>query len=155
MKKTVISLAVVSCFALGATLAQANPYYHTTESGKYGGGTSLNTSYNCCAQYTGQSGARNQSGQIGAPGAKVNAQQSQSFAIDPGYKHDDGNTLSFFRRADAVISNKEPTDTAKYGAGKDAVKTHGSYGIPYGGTGDTHGEVHFSDKSGHTPWLNK
>ncbi|MDW7642212.1 MAG: hypothetical protein SCH10_00550 [Nitrosomonadaceae bacterium] len=155
MKKTVISLAVVSCFALGATLAQANSYYQNTETGKFGGGTSLNTSYNCCAQYTGQSGARNQSSEVGAPGAKVNSAQSQSFAIDPGYKNDDGNRMSFFRRANAVVSNVEPTDTAKYGAGKDAVKTHGSYGIPYGGTGDTKGEVHFSDKSGHNQWLNK
>lgn len=154
MKKTVISLAVVSCFALGATLAQANPYYHTTESGKYGGGTSLNTSYNCCAQYTGQSGTRNTGGVVHAPGAQVNYTQAQSFAIDPGYKNDDGNTTAWFRRADALVV-KEPTDTAKYGAGKDAAKTHGSYGIPYGGTGDTHGEIHFSDKSGHNQWLNK
>jgi hypothetical protein len=154
MKKTVISLAVVSCFALGATLAQDNPYYHTTESGKYGGGTGVNTSYNCCAQYTGQSGTRNTGGVVHAPGAQVNYTQAQSFAIDPGYKNDDGNTVPFFRRADANAV-KEPTDSAKYGAGKDAVKTHGSYGIPYGGTGDTHGEVHFSDKSGHNQWLNK
>ncbi|MFZ1545833.1 MAG: hypothetical protein WAT12_01855 [Candidatus Nitrotoga sp.] len=154
MKKNVISLAIASCFVFGASLAQAQtaipPHVNTEDAHKPFTGTGLNTSWNCCKQYTGQSGVRDQPSHINPPGKVVNHQQSQAFAIDPGYKHDDGNRLSDFRRADAVVGNNEPTDSKAYGAGKDAATTGNAQG-----SGDTLGHSVFTANSGYKQWVNK
>jgi len=155
MKKNVISLAIASCFVFGASLAQAQsisgpPPVMAEDAHAPFTGTGLNTSWNCCKQYTGQSGVRNQPGHINPPGKVVNHAQTQAFAIDPGYKNDSGNVMPHFRRADAVVANNEPTNTKMYGAGRDAATTGNSMG-----TGDTLGQVHFTPTSGFKQWLNK
>lgn len=155
MKKNVISLAIASCFVFGASLAQAQaisapPHVNAEDAHKPFTGTGLNTSWNCCKQYTGQSGIRNQPGQINPPGKVINHAQTQAFAIDPGYKNDSGNTLPFFRRADAVVGNNEPTDSKAYGPSRDAGHAGGE-----AGTGDTLGHSVFTANSGYKQWVNK
>jgi len=152
MKKTVISFAITSCFIFGASLAQAQaisapkPAMEADVAVPFSG-KGLNTPWNCCKQYGGQTGERNQPGILPATGAKINHAQTQSFTIDPGYKNDSGNTMSFFKRSDAVIANNEHTDSKKYGAGKDAATTGNS-----NGSGDTLGQSHFTANSGYHQW---
>lgn len=153
MKKNVIGLAIASCFALGATLAQAQPAVKQAmeqDPAVPFSGKGLDTAWNCCKQYEGQSGERDQPGQSHKPGAKVNHTQAQSFAVDPGYKNDDGDRRPEFRRPGSNVASSEPTDPAKYGAGKDAATT----GNP-AGTGDTLGGSHFSAKSHMGQWVSK
>lgn len=155
MKKNVISLAIASCFVFGASLAQAQaisapPPVMAEDAHEPFTGTGLNTSWNCCKQYTGQSGIRDQPAHMNPPGKVINHSQTQAFDIDPGYKHDDGNRMSDFRRKTAVVANNEPTDSKAYGAGKDAATTGNS-----NGSGDTLGGSHFSSKSGYNQWVNK
>ncbi len=152
MKKTVISFAITSCFIFGASLAQAQslsapkPAMEADKAVPFSG-KGLNTPWNCCKQYTGQTGERNQPGILPATGAKINHAQTQSFTIDPGYKKDDGNTMSFFKRVDSSSANNEPTNSKKYGDGKDAATT----GRPEG-SGDTLGKSHFTANSGYKQW---
>jgi len=154
MKKNVISLAIASCFVFGASLAQAQaisapkPAFEQDKATPFTG-KGLNTPWNCCKQYIGQEGERNQPGKINPPGEKVNLAQSQSFKIDPGYKNDSGNTMPFFRRSDSVTANDEHTDSKKYGAGKDAATTGNAQG-----SGDTLGQNHFTANSGYKQWVN-
>ncbi|CAH1386153.1 hypothetical protein [Candidatus Nitrotoga sp. M5] len=153
MKKNIISLAIASSFVFGASLAQAQPAVtQAMEAPKAVpfSGKGLNTPWNCCKQYTGQTGERDQPGEMNAPGSKVNNQQSQAFDIDPGYKNDDGNRMPYFRLANAVVGNTEPTDSKEYGAGRDAANTGN-----HEGTGDTLGNSHFSAKSGFNQWIKK
>ena len=154
MKKSVISLAIASCFVFGASLAQAQaisapPHVNAEDAHSPFTGTGLNTSWNCCKQYTGQHGIRNQPGQINPPGKVVDHSQTQAFDIDPGYGKDDGNTLSHFRRADAVVANNEPTNSKSYGAGKDAATTGNAEG-----SGDTLGCSPFTANAGYKQWVN-
>jgi len=155
MKKNVISLAIASCFVFGASLAQAQaisapkPAFTADKATPFTG-KGLNTPWNCCKQYVGYDGPRNQPGEMNAPGAKINLSQAQDFKTDPGYKHDDGNTMPFFRRATSVLANNEHTDSKAYGAGKDAATTGNSQG-----SGDTLGGSHFTPNSGYKQWLNK
>ena len=165
MKKTVNLFAILSCAALVPNFAHADGHngHHlkpygadetpaATASAASGSiaftGKGLNTPFNCCTQYEGQTGERDQPAQVHAPGSVVNHGQTQSFKVDPGYKNDDGNRLSEFRRANAVVANNEHTDPAKYGAGRDAATT----GNP-AGTGDTLGGSHFTAHSGHNQWV--
>jgi len=153
MKKNIISLAIASCFVFGASLAQAQPAVTQAMKAKSATpftGQGLNTPWNCCEQYLGQSGERDQPGELNAPGEKINNQQSQAFDIDPGYKNDSGQRMPYFRLAGAVVNNNEPTDVAMYGAGRDAANTGDSMG-----TGDTLGQKHFTPKSGFKQWIKR
>lgn len=151
MKKNIIGLAVASCFAFGASVAMAQPAITPAMEADKAvpfSGKGLNTPWNCCKQYEGQSGERDQPAQKHAPGAKINHSQAQSFKVDPGYKNDDGNRLPEFRRPGTNTASSEPTDTAKYGAGRDAATT----GNP-AGTGDTLGKSHFDANSHQKQWI--
>lgn len=155
MKKNVISLAIASCFVFGASLAQAQaisapPPVSKEEAHTAFTGTGLNTSWNCCQQYTDIPGVRDQPSHMNAPGSVINHQQVRSLEIDPGYKNDDGNRMPDFRRATAVVANSEHIDSKAYGAGKDAASTGNA-----DGSGDTLGGKHFSSKSGYKQWVNK
>ena len=153
MSKNVIGMTIASCFVFGASLAMAQPAYKDAMEADKAipfSGKGLNTPWNCCKQYEGQTGERDQPAQVHAPGSVINHAQAQSFKIDPGYKNDDGNRMPMFRRASAVVANNEHTDSAKYGAGRDAATT----GNP-AGTGDTLGGSHFTAHSGHNQWVNK
>ncbi|MDO9100723.1 MAG: hypothetical protein Q8K74_06520 [Candidatus Nitrotoga sp.] len=155
MKKNVISLAIASCFVFGASLAQAQaisapkPAFTADKATPFTG-KGLNTPWNCCKQYVGFDGPRDQPGEVNAAGAKINLSQAQDFKTDPGYKNSDGNRMPMFRRANAVLANNEHTDSKAYGAGKDAATTGNAQG-----TGDTLGHSHFTPNSGHNQWVNK
>lgn len=156
MKKSIISLAIASCFVFGASLAQAQaisapkPAFEQDKATPFSG-KGLNTPWNCCKQYEGHTGdVRNQPGEINEPGKKINHSTSRSDKIDPGFKNDNGNTMPFFRRSDAVLANNEHTNSKMYGAGKDAATTGSAQG-----SGDTLGQVHFTPTSGFKQWLKK
>jgi hypothetical protein len=155
MKKSVISFAIASCFVFGASLAQAQaisapkPAMEADKATPFTG-KGLNTPWNCCKQYVGFTGERDQPGEVNKPGAKNNHSRNRDGAIDPGFKNDDGNRMPEFRRANAVLANNEPTNSKTYGAGKDAATT----GNPQG-SGDTLGNSHFTANSGHNQWVNK
>lgn len=155
MKKSIISLAIGSCFIFGASLAQAQaisapkpvmiPDMASPFTGK-----GLNTAWNCCKQYNdlGITGERDAPGQVNPPGKKINHSVNRSATIDPGYKNDDGNRMPEFMRVASLSANNEPTDTKMYGAGKDAATTGNAMG-----TGDTLGQAHFTPVSGFKQWL--
>ena len=155
MKKNVISLAIASCFVFGASLAQAQaitapkPAFEADRATPFTG-KGLNTPWNCCKQYVGFDGIRDQSGEVTKPGAKNNHSRNRDGTIDPGFKNDDGNRMPEFMRVASVSANNEPTDTKMYGAGKDAATTGNAMG-----SGDTLGAVHFTPSSGFKQWLKK
>ncbi len=155
MKKNVISLAIASCFVFGASLAQAQaisapkPAFEQDKATPFTG-KGLNTPWNCCKQYVGFDGPRDQPGEINKPGAKNNNSRNRDGTIDPGFKNDDGNRMSEFRRVDATSANNEPTDSKAYGAGKDAATTGRAQG-----SGDTLGQSHFTANSGFKQWVSK
>ena len=155
MKKNVISLAIASCFVFGASLAQAQaitapkPAMEADKATPFTG-KGLNTPWSCCKQYVGFDGERDAPGQITQPGAKNNHSRNRDGTIDPGYKNDDGNRMSEFRRVASLSANNEPTNTKMYGAGKDAATTGNAMG-----SGDTLGHVHFTPTSGFQQWLKK
>jgi hypothetical protein len=155
MKKSIISLAIASCFVLGASLAQAQaitapkPAMEQDKATPFTG-KGLNTPWNCCKQYVGFDGPRDQPGEINKPGAKNNNSRNRDEKLDPGFKNDDGNRMSEFRREASTSANNEPTDSKKYGDGKDAATTGRGEG-----SGDTLGKSHFSDKSGYNQWVKK
>ncbi|RFC35963.1 MAG: hypothetical protein DID92_2727743885 [Candidatus Nitrotoga sp. SPKER] len=155
MKKSIISLAIASCFVFGASLAQAQAISApmpamTQDKAEPFTGKGLNTPWNCCKQYVGFDGPRDQPGEVNKPGAKNNNSRNRDGTIDPGYKNDDGNRMSEFRRIDATSANNEHTDSKAYGAGKDAATT----GRPEG-SGDTLGQSHFTANSGYKQWVSK
>jgi hypothetical protein len=153
MKKSIISLAIASCFVFGASLAQAQaisapkPAMEQDKATPFSG-KGLNTPWNCCKQYVGFDGPRDQPGEVNKPGAKNNNSRNRDGTIDPGYKNDDGNRMSEFRRVDSLSANNEPTDSNKYGAGKDAATTGRAQG-----SGDTLGGSHFTANSGYKQWV--
>jgi hypothetical protein len=155
MKKNVISLAIASCFVFGASLAQAQaisapkPAFEADKATPFTG-KGLNTPWNCCKQYVGFTGPRDQPGEVNAPGAKNNNSRNRDGTIDPGFKNDSGNRMPEFRRMASVSANNEPTNSKAYGAGKDAATT----GNPQG-SGDTLGNNHFTANSGYKQWINK
>lgn len=155
MKKSLISLAIASCFVFGASLAQAQaisapkPAFTADKADPFTG-KGLNTPWNCCKQYVGFDGPRDQSGEVNAPAAKNNNSRNRDGTIDPGFKHDDGNRMPEFRRVASLSANNEPTDSKAYGAGKDAATTGNAQG-----TGDSLGKSHFSAASGFNQWLKK
>lgn len=155
MKKNVISLAIASCFVFGASLAQAQaisapkPAFTADKATPFTG-KGLNTPWNCCKQYVGFDGPRDQPGEMNEAGAKINHSQAQDYKTDPGHNKSDGNRMPDFRLASAVVGNNEPTDSKAYGAGKDAATTGNAQG-----TGDTLGNSHFTANSGHKQWINK
>jgi hypothetical protein len=155
MKINVISLAIASCFVFGASLAQAQAItapkpvmeYDKAESFS---GKGLNTPWNCCKQYVGFDGSRDQPGEVNKPGAKINHSRNRDGKLDPGFKGDDGNRMPEFMRIASLSANNEPTDSKAYGAGKDAATTGNAQG-----SGDTLGQSHFSANSGYKQWVNK
>ena len=155
MKKNVISLAIASCFVFGASLAQAQaisapkPAFTADKATPFTG-KGLNTPWNCCKQYVGFEGERDQPGEVNKPGAKNNHSRNRDGTIDPGYKNDDGQRMPDFRLASAVVKNNEPTDSKAYGAGRDAATTGNAQG-----SGDTLGNSHFTANSGHNQWVKK
>lgn len=157
MKKSIISLAIASCFVFGASLAQAQaisapkPAFTQDKATPFTG-KGLNTAWNCCKQYEdlGITGERDSPGEVNAPGKKINHSVNRSATIDPGYKNDDGNRMPEFRRVASLSANNEHTDSKMYGAGKDAATTGNSLG-----SGDTLGQVHFTPNSGFKQWLKK
>lgn len=155
MKKSIISLAIASCFVFGASLAQAQaisapkPAFTQDKADPFTG-KGLNTPWNCCKQYVGFDGPRDQPGEVNKPGAKNNNSRNRDGTIDPGYKNDDGNRMPEFRRVDSTSANNEPTDSKAYGAGKDAATTGNAQG-----SGDTLGKSHFSAASGFNQWVKK
>ena len=157
MKKSIISLAITSCFVLGASLAQAQaisapkPAMEQDKATPFTG-KGLNTPWNCCKQYDdlGIVGERDQPGEVNPPGKKINHSVNRSAKIDPGYKNDDGNRMPEFMRKNSLAANNEPTDSKAYGAGKDAATTGNAQG-----SGDTLGKPHFSAASGFNQWLKK
>ena len=157
MKKSIISLAIASCFVFGASLAQAQaisapkPAMEQDKATPFSG-KGLNTSWNCCKQYDdlGIKGERDQPGEVNAPGKKINHSVDRSAKIDPGYKNDDGNRMPEFMRVASLSDNNEPTDSKAYGAGKDAATT----GKPEG-SGDTLGKSHFGAASGFKQWVKR
>lgn len=157
MKKSVISLAIASCFVFGASLAQAQaisapkPAFTADKATPFTG-KGLNTPWNCCKQYEamGITGERDQPGEVNAPGKKINNVVNRSAKDDPGYKNDDGNRMPEFRRIASLSANNEPTDSKAYGAGKDAATTGNAQG-----SGDTLGGNHFTANSFYKQWVNK
>lgn len=155
MKKSIISLAIASCFVFGASLAQAQaisapkPAMAQDKAEPFTG-KGLNTPWNCCKQYVGFDGPRDQPGEVNKPGAKNNNSRNRDGTIDPGYKNDDGNRMPEFRRVASTSANNELTNSKAYGAGKDAATTGNQQG-----TGNTLGQSHFSDASGFNQWIKK
>ncbi len=155
MKKNVISLAIASCFVFGASLAQAQAITAPKPAMEYDkaapfSGKGLNTSWNCCKQYVGFDGPRDQPGEVNKPGAKLNNSVNRDFKIDPGFKNDDGNRMPEFMRIASLSANNEPTNSKAYGAGKDAATTGNAQG-----SGDTLGQSHFTANSGFKQWVHK
>lgn len=152
MKKSVVSFAIASCFVFGASLAQAQaisapkPAFEADKATPFTG-KGLNTPWNCCKQYVGFTGERDQPGEVNKPGAKNNHSRNRDEKADPGFKNDDGNRMPEFRR---VMANNEPTNSKTYGAGKDAATTGNS-----NGSGDTLGGSHFTANGGLNQWVKK
>ncbi len=152
MKKSIISLAIASCFVFGASLAQAQAISApkpamTQDKADAFTGKGLNTPWNCCKQYVGFDGPRDQPGEVNKPGAKNNHSRNRDEKLDPGFKNDDGDRMPEFMRVASLSANNEPTDSKAYGAGKDAATTGSAQG-----SGDTLGKSHFGAASGFNQW---
>ena len=120
MKKSIINLAIASCFIFGASLAQAQAISAPKSAMEQDkatpfSGKGLNTPWNCCKQYVGFDGPRDQPGEMNKPGSKNNHSRNRDGKIDPGYKNDDDSRHGeILGEIHPVLETEKKLDRARY-----------------------------------------